>query len=413
VQEPPAAGPPGDKSDSNAAMRRLVYLVVIGSAIVLVYGLCACLADLKNGLGGIAVSLMAGGAALLSGGLLGFVFGIPHTRLRDDGRAETSERQGEAEAHGNGDAKGRSATYRPNTSLEQISDWLTKMLVGVGLVEVKVIPGKLREVSGYLAAGLGGGPAAEAFILSVLIYFSVTGFVFGFLWARLYLPRWFAEADEVKQLKAQLSLMERRQQGDAKALELAIRLLNPQDDNIPVPEADLKKAVKEASVPIRSQIFYQAQSASEDKKSEKYELRLEGAISIFRALIASDSRERYHRNHAELSYALRRKKPQDLAGAELEIAEAIRIRDRWDIKGWKYYELHRARCIIEQDPDFRGGARSDSRVTERIMAHLRAASSNEEKWPKWSNEGSVGRWMQINGIDPTTLQPLQAAEPAG
>lgn len=53
------------------------------------------------------IVLMTAGAAWLIGALLGFIFGVPHMR----------------ENAPNGDR------YRPGTSLEEISDWLTKMVI--------------------------------------------------------------------------------------------------------------------------------------------------------------------------------------------------------------------------------------------------------------------------------------------
>ncbi len=391
----------GDKAkqifDFNVAMRRLVYLIAIGCILLLLYGLRDARKDLAGALGSICVGLMAAGASLLSGGLVGFVFGIPHTRFREDAEPGASE----GSKQGQSVAGSQPANYRPNTSLEQISDWLTKMLVGVGLVEVKVIPGGLRDVARYLAGGLVGGQYAEAFVLTTLIYFSVGGFVFGFLWARLYLPRWFAEADEVKQLEEKVSLLEERQQADAKALELVIRLLNPQEGNKPVSEGDLVTAIKAASVPARTQVFYEAQKTSEDKKADDYDSKIEGVILIFRALIASDSKGRYHRNHAELSYALRRMRRPELAVAA--ITEAMQIRDDLKIKGWKYYEFYRAKCLIEQDAQFGRRERSDTALVERIVIDLRVcfSSVDRDKWEKWSKQSSVGDWMELNDIDIT------------
>jgi hypothetical protein len=61
----------------------------------------------------LAVGLAVVGAASFAGLLLGFLFGLP----------KTLERSG----------KGRLTT---NTNLDQISDWLTKILVGLGLVQL-------------------------------------------------------------------------------------------------------------------------------------------------------------------------------------------------------------------------------------------------------------------------------------
>jgi len=37
--------------------------------------------------------------------------------------------------------------YSGNTNLEQISDWLTKILVGVGLTQLREIPGQVQRLA--------------------------------------------------------------------------------------------------------------------------------------------------------------------------------------------------------------------------------------------------------------------------
>ncbi len=67
-------------------------------------------------------ALLVAATAMASGALLGFLFGIPRSLQAD--RDATRE---------------DSAPLSQNTNLEQISDWLTKILVGVGLVQFGAI----------------------------------------------------------------------------------------------------------------------------------------------------------------------------------------------------------------------------------------------------------------------------------
>lgn len=46
--------------------------------------------------------------------------------------------------------------YAPSTSLEQVADWLTKIIVGVGLTQLNKIPRKLDSLASYIAMGMGG-----------------------------------------------------------------------------------------------------------------------------------------------------------------------------------------------------------------------------------------------------------------
>jgi tetratricopeptide (TPR) repeat protein len=126
------------------------------------------------------------GAALLTGVLLGFLFGIPRT-LQGDAADKTKR------------------TYQVNTNLEQISDWLTKIIVGITLIDLRAIPEHLMTINEYLAPALGGGRRAEAMAGGNIIYFSIAGFFFGYLGTRLYLASAIPWADEDSNIEAYIA----------------------------------------------------------------------------------------------------------------------------------------------------------------------------------------------------------------
>jgi len=107
--------------------------------------------------------------------ILGLIFGVP--RARTDFSAAASER------------------YASNSNLEQISDWLTKLLVGAGLVQVGRVPGWAREAGDYLGAGL-AVPNASAFMVSALVYGAGVGFGAAYLWTRLRLRLFLERSDQ-------------------------------------------------------------------------------------------------------------------------------------------------------------------------------------------------------------------------
>src|SRR5258708_2722865 len=74
-----------------------------------------------NPLQSLAIGLLVAGAALAAGILIGFLFGIPRTLQREG-------------TNGAAGANSTAEAYGVNTTLEQISDWLTKIIVGVGLL---------------------------------------------------------------------------------------------------------------------------------------------------------------------------------------------------------------------------------------------------------------------------------------
>ncbi|MDH6128996.1 hypothetical protein [Kitasatospora sp. GP82] len=129
--------------------------------------------------GGLLVAAMSTAA----GGGVGFLFGIP--RLLSSGAA----------AHPTDLSATSTASYAPNTNLEQASDWLTKILLGAGLTQIGAVPHRLRQVGDALAPMVGGENGAAGFVATVVVYFSVLGFLSGWLLTRLLLARALSTAD--------------------------------------------------------------------------------------------------------------------------------------------------------------------------------------------------------------------------
>ncbi|MFE2110305.1 hypothetical protein ACFXAF_31185 [Kitasatospora sp. NPDC059463] len=132
--------------------------------------------------GGLVVAC----AATLAGGALGFLFGVP--RVRGAGGAEGG---GGGEPHG---------SYAPNTNLEQVSDWLTKVLLGVGLTQLGSLGERLDRLGTALAPALGGGAGTAPFAAALVLYFLLLGFLAGWLLTRLALPRVLSDADQALDL---------------------------------------------------------------------------------------------------------------------------------------------------------------------------------------------------------------------
>jgi hypothetical protein len=114
---------------------------------------------------------------LATGALAGFLFGVPRV---------------------NQDAS-KSAALRPNSNIEVVSDWLTKIIVGVGLVEFRSLGTFLNGISVDLGAALvppgvvSGAIEAASFGKALIVYFSVAGMIQGYLLTRMYLTEQFQE----------------------------------------------------------------------------------------------------------------------------------------------------------------------------------------------------------------------------
>ena len=110
---------------------------------------------------------------LALGGMIGFLFAVPRA---------------------NPTAPNRDLLL-PNRNIEQISDWLTKILVGLGLINLREIGTFLTERSAALAPTFGVSPD---FVLALILYFTIAGFLEGYLLTRMFLQWLFLDAVSTK-----------------------------------------------------------------------------------------------------------------------------------------------------------------------------------------------------------------------
>jgi len=157
------------------------------------------------------IEMMLAGAAVCAGALLGFLFGIP--KAGSDGPPPASGGSGSRTVQPNdsgtaGADVGASpgSSYRPSTNLEEVSDWLTKILIGVSLVQLKSIGEQLAELGQTVQCSLAtpavdatthaaravtqsctGAPIGVAIVTqTVVVAYLIIGFVVAYLWTRLY-----------------------------------------------------------------------------------------------------------------------------------------------------------------------------------------------------------------------------------
>lgn len=396
-------------TDSQKALRGLAAAMLIGLLSVFVY---AAHAGGKQGFFTIAsVGVLLAGASAFVGGALGFLFGIPRT-LQQEGAS-----QGGEAAPGGAPAgpSRRRIDYRVNTNLEQISDWLTKILVGVSLTQISAIHEGLSSLTAFAARGLGPPSEGQVFALALLSYSAVLGFLFGYLWTRLFLAGALREADqaaigtlvaEVQKVTEKAETTERKleelkQQSelDAAALNLAYRQLNPSPDLPKVTQTELDAAVSAASRPIRVQIFNQAwQVRGDNWRDPADKPKMERTIPLFKALIDSDTDGRYHMNHGQLGFALKDQAKPDWAAAEKELSIAIGIRGPWRDRGWLFYEFNRALCRIMTDTAFAQDKASDPGRKAQILEDLRAAAHAEDVKRILRADPSIHKWMALNNV---------------
>ncbi len=147
----------------------------------------------------------ATGAALLwcfsslsVGATVGFLFGIPRTGGQRGG-AGTGEGAAGAGAGGGGasGAAGAAGASSPNTNLEEVSDWLTKIIVGLTLVNLGPLEERVHAIGRHAAAALHATPTDSdvSSATALVIGFAVVGFLVSYLYTRLFLQGAFSRSD--------------------------------------------------------------------------------------------------------------------------------------------------------------------------------------------------------------------------
>ena len=93
----------------------------------------------------IGVGILSAGAFLLVGFLLGFIFAIPRISQNQHHPAAMGPHGPDRSRLEPSEDSAKLGVY-PNSNLVEISDWLTKILVGVGLVQLNKIPAKVQAL---------------------------------------------------------------------------------------------------------------------------------------------------------------------------------------------------------------------------------------------------------------------------
>jgi len=195
-----AASKSMDNRDDYRMLPQLQAAALLGCFLILAYSFHYKLWGASLRAASVGISIAA--AALLLGFLAGFIFCIPRAAKqaeRHDAAPSAAVSAGATAPPAASAAPPPRSAFDDNSNLVDISDWLTKILVGAGLVELNKIPHALWTLCGFLVPGLGPcSPAdctaqSQAFLLAVLLFFFPTGFLIGYLWTRLYYQKALSE----------------------------------------------------------------------------------------------------------------------------------------------------------------------------------------------------------------------------
>ncbi|WP_047243860.1 hypothetical protein [Chromobacterium subtsugae] len=142
-------------------------------------------------------------ASLGSGAAAGFLFGIPKSGLTTKAepisadRVVTAGNTGSSPVVSTATKAETSVGARPNTNLEEVSDWLTKIIVGLTLVNLEPIKLEFQRICLNAAAAIRATPsAADVSTATALVSgFALLGFLAMYLYMRLFVQGAFVRSD--------------------------------------------------------------------------------------------------------------------------------------------------------------------------------------------------------------------------
>ena len=161
----------------------------------------------------LAAALLVFIATASIGAIVGFLFGVPRPLSESGpGAASAAAAASSAAASPAGSAAGAAAAaptqaalsapaaspgWYANTNLTQVSDWLTKIIVGVGLVEATRVGGVAQDIAAYVRPLLFGGDFGAALVVPALMLIGlIVGFMYCYLFTQLFLAALMAQTAE-------------------------------------------------------------------------------------------------------------------------------------------------------------------------------------------------------------------------
>jgi hypothetical protein len=127
-------------------------------------------------LGYLGVGMSTAFASFLIGGLAGFLFGIP--RLVSSGQLRQQ----------------KGPQYSPSSNLAEVSDWLTKLLLGAGLVTLTHLGAPISRLIDNVAKGLAVPPAptgpAHVMAGAILFGYTAIGMLNGYVMTTTWYQNW-------------------------------------------------------------------------------------------------------------------------------------------------------------------------------------------------------------------------------
>lgn len=339
---------------ATKAHSRLLQFVALGTGpLLLGAGGVALYLGVVKPWSNVGIALMVAAASAAVGGLLGFLFGVPRSL------EEAAKAGGPSETDGVN--KPRIAV---NTNLEQISDWLTKILIGVGLVQIVALRDNGARLVNAVAEPLGPGPGPRILMGALLLFTVIAGFLVGYVVTRTMLTQVFASFDP----GLVRSIVDEKLTRNAQALQAYQEQV---EDHTDVPFDKLRSAFAAASEGVLDQLIVLAQVRRRRASDSGDTQTLQRLEPVLRAL--AEVRPTNHRAWGNLGFALRDLGPDYDHEAIQALSRAIHERGAPGNTHKETYEFARALSMLRA-----GGYAVDAETGAAIRRDLEVAQRNPE-----------------------------------
>ena len=368
---------PIKRGSSRRLLDLILWVLAFGTVTIVLFSIAFALSQpdsgtvrtgtdiLQRGLQAFTTIFAIAGTSLAAGGLFGFLLGIPNADERNSNSTITSSNTGDTNSNNRN-------IYQENDSLEQISDWLTKILLGAGLSQIASLGKALVSLENRINNSIDITNSIGFFGVTIFLTYLVSGFIGGYLWARFNVRTALAQRDnrlfELSSIRADVDTVDRGLKNVRSELkedvDVALVLQEifyiagpyPERDTQEVIRANLTRKLLAASPQARLDTFKYAQEMHANYW-ERDKGQIEKTIPVLKALIDAEEKEPVfnelvHRLQAELGLALKdRFNPtrEDFLASQQYLEAAIRIRNEneedWspNVRPWlAYYEFNYA-----------------------------------------------------------------------
>lgn len=313
--------------------------------------------------------LIAGAASML-GAFLGFIFGIPKYVPVSDPNAK------------------KTGAIAFSDNLVQVSDWLTKIIVGVGLTQLTNIPHYLNKIGTHVQAH----SAVQANVaIAILVYFIICGFAAGYLWTTIYYPPIMNQVHKAVSGDLDEIVME------SEVYQEAMRLINEQlSKGVGQPDVTqsmLEDAIGKLNDKSKDALFQFVDRICYENANSNNRV-VERIIPVFQAFIKAGNPEQMFDYLAELGFAYMAVEDYKAAYTTLLKARDLKPAGRQD---YEQIEHNLAESLIKNNTNPNKTYSISEDMKQTILTYLKAAIKNP-RIEKHMNEDSPDNYVIRNWL---------------